>query len=89
MPGHPLKGIIKPHHNEFKCINGTGTTDDLPENTAMVGAYPEKMGLVTVLKGPVDVISGGSRVMFSRTGNPGMTVTGTGDVLAGTIGALY
>jgi NAD(P)H-hydrate epimerase len=47
------------------------------------------MGLVTVLKGPVDVISDGSRVMFNRTGNPGMTVTGTGDVLAGAIGALY
>jgi NAD(P)H-hydrate epimerase len=28
-------------------------------------------------------------VAFNRTGNPGMTVTSTGDVLAVTIGAMY
>ncbi len=89
MPEYPLKGILTPHHNEFKRISGTGTTDDLPGNAALARAYSEKMGLVTVLKGPVDVISDGSRVMFNRTGNPAMTVTGTGDVLAGAIGALY
>ena len=42
-----------------------------------------------LLKGPVDVISDGSRVRFNRTGTPAMTVGGTGDLLAGVVGALF
>ena len=41
-----------------------------------------------LLKGPVDVISDGSRVRFNPTGSPAMAVAGTGDVLAGVAGAL-
>ena len=40
------------------------------------------------MKGPVDVVSDGVRTKLNRTGNPGMTVGGTGDVLAGIAGAL-
>jgi len=43
---------------------------------------------VILLKGPVDVISDGSRVRFNPTGSPAMAVAGTGDVLAGVTGAL-
>lgn len=43
---------------------------------------------VILLKGPVDVISDGSRVRFNPTGSPAMAVAGTGDVLAGVAGAL-
>jgi ADP-dependent NAD(P)H-hydrate dehydratase / NAD(P)H-hydrate epimerase len=89
MPDYPLKGIVTPHHNEFKRISGMAPTDDPEENAAMAKAFSAKMGLVTIVKGPTDVISDGSRVAFSRSGNPGMTVTGTGDVLAGIVGSLY
>jgi len=44
---------------------------------------------VTLAKGPVDVIYDTGRVRFSRTGTPHMTVGGTGDVLAGIVGALF
>jgi NAD(P)H-hydrate repair Nnr-like enzyme with NAD(P)H-hydrate dehydratase domain len=40
------------------------------------------------VKGPYDVISDGETTRVNRTGNPGMTVGGTGDVLAGATGAL-
>ena len=40
------------------------------------------------MKGPVDVISNGVDVKFNFTGNPGMTVGGTGDVLSGVVGGL-
>ena len=43
---------------------------------------------VILLKGPVDVISDGDRVRFNPTGAPAMAVAGTGDVLAGVVGAL-
>ncbi|MES3159956.1 MAG: NAD(P)H-hydrate dehydratase, partial [Halorubrum sp.] len=46
-------------------------------------------GHTLLVKGAVDVIAGpDGEVRRNRTGNPGMTVGGTGDVLAGTVGAL-
>jgi NAD(P)H-hydrate epimerase len=42
-----------------------------------------------LLKGPVDVVSDGTRVRFNRTGTAAMTVGGTGDLLAGVAGALF
>lgn len=49
--------------------------------------------IVTVMKGPVDIISDSTgtstRVKINRTGNAGMTVGGTGDVLAGLVGAFF
>jgi hydroxyethylthiazole kinase-like uncharacterized protein yjeF len=48
----------------------------------------EKLDAVILLKGAVDIISDGKRVKLNFTGNPGMTVGGTGDVLSGIVGAL-
>lgn len=89
MPDYPLKGIVTPHHNEFRRISGMAPTAEPEENAAMAKAFAAERGVVTVIKGPTDVISDGDRVAFSRSGNPGMTVTGTGDVLAGIVGSLY
>ena len=41
-----------------------------------------------LLKGHIDIITDGRQVRFNRTGDPAMTVGGTGDVLAGIAGAL-
>ncbi len=38
---------------------------------------------ILLLKGPTDIIISRNRIAFNRTGNPGMTKSGTGDVLAG------
>jgi len=43
---------------------------------------------VILLKGQVDVICDAKRVKLNFTGNPGMTVGGTGDILSGVVGAL-
>ena len=48
----------------------------------------EKLGATILLKGSVDVISNGTRTRYNRTGNPGMTVGGTGDVLSGIAAGL-
>ncbi len=49
----------------------------------------EKFQVTTVLKGKVDVVSSSSgQIKLNRTGNAGMTVGGTGDVLAGVVGGL-
>ena len=38
---------------------------------------------VLLVKGPTDLIISANKIAFNRTGNPGMTKAGTGDVLAG------
>jgi NAD(P)H-hydrate epimerase len=48
-----------------------------------------KFGVTTVLKGVIDVVSDKSgKLKTNATGNQGMTVGGTGDVLAGVIAGL-
>ena len=48
----------------------------------------ERIRGVILLKGKEDLITDGRKVKVNRSGNAGMTVGGTGDVLAGVCGAL-
>ncbi|MDN7013536.1 NAD(P)H-hydrate dehydratase [Methanoculleus sp. FWC-SCC3] len=79
--------IYTPHAGEFARIAGTEPPADLAARGRCVKAAA-KTGTV-LLKGPVDVVSDGSRVRFNRTGTPAMTTGGTGDLLAGIAGALF
>jgi hydroxyethylthiazole kinase-like uncharacterized protein yjeF len=88
--GLPLKGIVTPHAGEFKRISSV----DLPgpnyrERIEPVKRYAKENGLVVLLKGRIDLITDGDIVRGNATGNPGMTVGGTGDVLAGVAAAFY
>lgn len=78
--------IYTPHAGEFTRL--TGKT--LPEDTRGRARVLRDSGLsgTVILKGHIDIISDGSQVRFNRTGDPAMTVGGTGDVLAGIAGAL-
>jgi len=53
-----------------------------------VRATAQELGATILLKGNVDIISDGKRVKLNFTGNPGMTVGGTGDVLSGIVSAF-
>ncbi len=86
----PLKGIVTPHAGEFKRISGIGLVDlDYRERAKPLREFACQRGLVVLLKGKVDLISDGEVVRANTTGNPGMTVGGTGDVLAGITAAFY
>ncbi len=90
QPDIPLKGIVTPHAGEFKRISGIALGDlGFRERMEPLKGYARKMGLVVLLKGKVDLISDGEAVRANTTGNPGMTVGGTGDVLAGVTAAFY
>ena len=80
--------VLTPHAGEFKEITGKAPSTELKARSNEVKALAEKSGGVILLKGNVDVISNGERVKLNRTGNPGMTVGGTGDVLSGIISGL-
>ncbi|WFN35533.1 NAD(P)H-hydrate dehydratase [Methanogenium sp. S4BF] len=79
--------IYTPHAGEFFRMTGCRLPDD-PAVRARVVRDHGPAG-VTLVKGPVDIISDTARVRFNRTGTPHMTVGGTGDVLAGIVGALF
>ena len=46
------------------------------------------MGFTILLKGEIDIMSDGTYIKLNKTGNPAMSVGGTGDVLAGLCGGM-
>ncbi len=86
LPEAATESLYTPHAGEFSRITGIR----LPDSAAERARAAKSAGFrgTVLLKGPVDVITDGKRVRFNRTGDPAMTVGGTGDVLAGIAGAL-
>lgn len=89
QPDLPLKGIVTPHAGEFKRISSVTLPSSYRERIDPVRNFARDAGLVVLLKGKVDLISDGSIVRGNTTGNPGMTVGGTGDVLAGVTASFF
>jgi hydroxyethylthiazole kinase-like uncharacterized protein yjeF len=86
----PLKVplVLTPHAAEYAILTGRNLSDDLNERVSDVQKATAELRAVMLLKGHVDIISDGSRFKLNFTGNPGMTVGGTGDVLSGIVGAF-
>ncbi len=80
--------VCTPHAGEFERMGGPPLSPIGADRESAVIEYADELGHVFVVKGKHDVISDGEQVRINRTGNPGMTVGGTGDVLAGVIAAL-
>lgn len=79
--------IATPHAGEFAGM-GFDRPADWREAESVVATAAEDLAATVLLKGRYDVVSDGDRTAVNRTGNPGMTVGGTGDVLAGVTAAL-
>jgi len=80
--------VVTPHAGEFEIVSGRKVSSELDGKISDVKALAGEVNSVVLLKGRVDVISDGSRVKLNWTGNPGMTVGGTGDVLSGIVASL-
>jgi len=80
--------VLTPHAGEYEILTGRKLPKNLEQRAEKVQKTARKLGVTILLKGPVDVISDGKRVKFNFTGNPGMTVGGTGDVLSGIVGTF-
>jgi NAD(P)H-hydrate epimerase len=79
--------VCTPHQGELRGMGGE-TADDWRERADLVESFAADLGATLLVKGARDVVSDGETTRVNRTGNPGMTVGGTGDVLAGATGAL-
>jgi len=89
--------VITPHPGELARMHGTtagkiqADREGFAVRTARMmnanGSEPDYTAVV-VLKGAGTVVTDGTCIYVNPTGNPGMATGGSGDVLAGMIGAL-
>lgn len=84
LRGRKLPTILTPHDGEFARLGGVMGEDRM----AAAAALAEELGCVVLLKGHETCITDGTDGYLNPTGNPGMAVGGSGDVLAGVITAL-
>ncbi len=80
--------IFTPHHAEYGLLlrnsgcNGKNVKRIVGSNVLLVKGY------ATTSKKHVDAIISKNKVVYNKTGNAGMTVGGTGDILAGLVAGL-
>ena len=84
LRGRQAVTILTPHDGEFARIGGQIGQDRM----ASAMALAQKLGCIVLLKGHETCITDGENCYLNRTGNPGMAVGGSGDVLSGIIVSL-
>jgi len=82
------KTVVTPHKMEFGKLTGIILPEDIDNKVKIVQEWAENLGISIFLKGYIDVLSNGKTTKINKIHNKAMTVGGTGDVLAGIIGAL-
>ena len=75
--------VLTPHGGEFARLGGASG-----DRVAAATEMANDLGCILLLKGHHTVITDGNTTYINPTGNPGMAVGGSGDVLAGIITAL-
>ena len=84
LRGRTCCTVLTPHEGEYQRFAGP-IGEDRIEAARRLAA---DLGCVVLLKGHRTVITDGTSVCINETGNPGMAVGGSGDVLAGIIVSL-
>ena len=84
LRGRQAVTILTPHDGEFARIGGKLGQDRM----ASAMALAVDLGCIVLLKGHETCITDGESCYRNRTGNPGMAVGGSGDVLSGIIVSL-
>lgn len=84
LRGRTYPTILTPHDGEFARIGGRPGQDRMSSARALA----QDLGCIVLLKGHETCITDGVTDYLNKTGNPGMAVGGSGDVLAGIITSL-
>jgi hydroxyethylthiazole kinase-like uncharacterized protein yjeF len=80
--------VLTPHAGEYAILTGETLPENQEERVLAVQKTAKKLDATVLVKGKVDIICDAERAKLNFTGNPGMTVGGTGDVLSGVVGGL-
>jgi hydroxyethylthiazole kinase-like uncharacterized protein yjeF len=88
--GEPLSipAVFTPHAGEYFILTGNELHHEMKDRIIEVQKTADRFNAVILLKGQTDLICDSKRIKLNFTGNPGMTVGGTGDVLSGIAGAM-
>ena len=81
LRGRQAPSAITPHMGEFMRLGGNINVD----RSIAASEMARDLGAIVVLKGSGTIITDGESCCINVTGNPGMAVGGSGDVLAGMI----
>ena len=84
LRGRRFPTILTPHDGEFSRLGGVIGADRM----ASAEALARELGCIVLLKGHRTCITDGVCGYLNNTGNPGMAVGGSGDLLAGIIVSL-
>ncbi len=82
------RAVITPHAREFHALTGKSLPAELEARIDMTRTAAKSLGVTILLKGPVDIVTDGTRAKLNYTHNAGMTAGGTGDVLCGVVSGL-
>jgi NAD(P)H-hydrate epimerase len=85
---HDGPRVLTPHPGEFARLLHLTIAEVQSRREELSIEFAQKFGVVVVLKGHGTIVCDGARLYRNTTGNPGMATGGSGDVLAGLIGAL-
>lgn len=80
--------VITPHRGEFVRVSGEKLVGDPFKDAELVRETAKILNAIVLLKAPIDIVSDGYRVKLNKTGNPYMSIGGTGDVLTGIVATL-
>lgn len=80
--------VLTPHPGEMARLLGQSVQDVQSDREGVARACARDAKAVVLLKGSGTIVTDATRRYVNRTGNPGMATGGSGDVLAGLLGAL-
>ena len=86
--GHPASTVLTPHPLEAARLLGVTTAEVQRDRLSAALVLSQRFGCTVVLKGSgTIVVAPGQISMINPTGNARLATAGTGDVLAGMVGA--
>jgi hydroxyethylthiazole kinase-like uncharacterized protein yjeF len=88
LQGRRAPTVLTPHPLEAARLAGVMVQAIQQDRVAAALLLARRSGAVVVLKGAGTVVAVGERAWINPTGGPALATAGTGDVLAGIIGAL-